>query len=256
VCGNIFKDMPRYELIISSKAGFYMWPGPYGEWGSKKNMIASCDQSLKRMGVDYFDIFYHHRPDPDTPLEETLGALDQIVRQGKALYVGVSNYSGAQFVDASRVVERERMAPITIHQAYYNMLSRSVEWDLQPQTERAGTGIIAFCPLAQGRLTNKYLGGSVPEGSRAAQHGGREWVEAGLTEQDHRTLQELNTLAGERGQTLAQLALVWTLRTPGVTSALIGASSVKQIEENVAALEHTALSDEEVARIDALTHHA
>jgi L-glyceraldehyde 3-phosphate reductase len=256
VCGKIIKDMPRDELIISSKAGFYMWPGPYGEWGSKKNMIASCDQSLKRMGLEYFDIFYHHRPDPDTPVEETLGAIDQIVRQGKALYVGVSNYSGAQFVEAARAVERERLNRITIHQAYYNMLSRSVEWDLQPQTERAGAGIIAFCPLAQGRLTSKYLGGSVPAGSRAAQHGGKDWVEAGLTEQDHKTLQELNTLAGERGQTLAQLALVWTLRTPGVTSALIGASSVKQIEENVAALDNMSLSEEELSRIDALTHHA
>jgi len=256
VCGKIIKDMPRDELIISTKAGFYMWPGPYGEWGSKKNIIASCDQSLKRMGVEYFDIFYHHRPDNDTPLEETLGAIDQIVRQGKALYAGVSNYSGAQFVDATRVVEREKLAPITIHQAYYNMLSRSVEWDLQPQAERAGTGIIAFCPLAQGRLTSKYLGGNVPEGSRAAHSGGKNWVEAGLTEQDHRTLNELNALAGERGQTLAQLALVWTLRTPGVTSALIGASSVAQIEENVAGLSNMVLSEAEIARIDALTHHA
>jgi len=253
VCGKILQEMPRDELIISSKAGYRMWPGPYGEWGSKKYIVASCDQSLKRMGLEYFDIFYSHRPDPDTPLEETMSALDLLVHQGKALYVGVSNYGGAHFVAAVRVCERMGLSPITIHQPYYNMLGRGVEWDLLPQTERAGTGVIAFCPLASGLLTDKYLGGDIPAESRAAQKWGKEWVEKNLTPERRAVLNELNAMAGARGQTLAQMALAWILRLPAVTSALIGASSVKQIEENVAALDNLAFSDEELKRIDQLT---
>jgi L-glyceraldehyde 3-phosphate reductase len=253
VCGKIIKEMPRDELIISSKAGYYMWPGPYGEWGSRKYLIASCDQSLQRMGLEYFDIFYSHRPDPETPLEETLGALDTLVRQGKALYIGVSSYSGAQFAEAVRVCDRMRLAPITIHQPYYNMLGRGIEKDLLPQTERAGTGVIAFCPLASGLLTDKYLGGDIPAESRAAQKWGQEWLEKNLTPERRETLLKLNAMAKERGQTLAQMALAWILRLPSITSALIGASSVAQIEENVKALENLAFAEEELQQIDTLT---
>jgi L-glyceraldehyde 3-phosphate reductase len=255
VVGRIIKEMPRDELIISSKAGWEMWPGPYGDWGSRKYLIASCDQSLKRMGLEYFDIFYHHRPDPETPLEETLGALDHLVRQGKALYVGVSAYSGAQFADAVRVCDRMGLAPITIHQPYYNMLGRQIEWDLLPHTERVGTGVIVFCPLASGLLTDKYLGGDIPAESRAAQRWGRQWVERNLGPERRAMLSELNEMAKQRGQTLAQMALAWILRLPGITSALTGSSSVKQIEDNVAALDNLEFSAEELAKIDALTQH-
>jgi len=252
VCGKIIEEMPRDELIISSKAGYRMWPGPYGEWGSRKSLIASCDQSLKRMGLEYFDIFYSHRPDPNTPLEETMAALDQLVRQGKALYIGVSSYSGAHFAEAVRVCERMRLAPITIHQPYYNMLGRGIEWDLLPQTERAGTGVIPFCPLASGLLTDKYLGGDIPAESRAAQKWGKEWVEKNLSAEKKERLISLNGIARERGQTLAQMALAWTLRLPTVTSALIGASSVQQIEENIKALDNLEFSEDELKRINAL----
>lgn len=253
VCGQIIKEMPRDELIISSKAGYHMWPGPYGDWGSKKYLVASCDQSLKRAGLEYFDIFYHHRPDPNTPLEETLATLNLLVQQGKALYVGVSSYSGAQFADAVRICERMGLAPITIHQPYYNMLGRGIESDLLPQTERAGTGVIPFCPLASGLLTDKYLGGDIPSQSRAAQKWGKEWVEKNLNEEKRAKLLELNNMAQQRGQTLAQMALAWILRLPAITSALIGASSVKQVEENVAALDKVEFSKEELQRIDELT---
>ncbi len=204
------------------------------------------------MGVDYFDIFYSHRPDPDTPLEETMTALDQLVKQGKALYIGVSSYSGAQFADAVRIGERMGLAPITIHQPYYNMLGRGIEWDLLPQTQRAGTGVIPFCPLASGLLTDKYLGGDIPAESRAAQKWGAEWVEKNLNPEKRASLNGLNSLAKERGQTLAQMALAWTLRLPTITSALIGASSVQQIEENVAALSNVTFTEEELKRIDSL----
>lgn len=253
VCGHVIEEMPRDELIISSKAGYRMWPGPYGEWGSRKYIISSCDQSLKRMGLDYFDIFYSHRPDPDTPLDETLGALDTLVKQGKALYAGVSSYSGAQFSDSIRTIERHDWAPITIHQPYYNMLSRTIEWDLIPQTERFGTGVIPFCPLASGLLTDKYLGNDIPAESRAAQRWGPEWVEKNLGPDRRRVLTELNEMAKRRGQTLAQMALAWILRLPTITSALIGASSVRQIEENVAALDNLEFSEDELNRIDTLT---
>ncbi len=250
VCGKIVKEMPRDELIISSKAGYRMWPGPYGEWGSRKYMIASCDQSLKRMGLEYFDIFYHHRPDHDTPIEETMAALDHLVRQGKVLYVGVSSYSGAQFAEAVRTCDRMNLTPITIHQPYYNMLSRGIETDLLSQTERAGTGVIPFCPLASGLLTDKYIGGDIPAESRAAQKWGKEWVANNLNAEKLMKLKDLNTFAAQRGQSLAQLALVWTLRLPSITSALIGASSVEQIEENVAALDNLEISPEELKKIE------
>ena len=256
VVGRIVKEMPRDELIISNKAGWEMWPGPYGDLGSRKYLIASCDQSLKRMGLEYFDIFYHHRPDPDTPLEETLGALDHLVRQGKALYAGVSSYSGAQFAQAVRVCERMNLSPITIHQPYYNMLGRTIEWDLLPQTEAAGTGVIVFCPLASGLLTDKYLAGDIPPDSRAAQRWGPRRTERSLSPERLELVRNLNELAKQRGQTLAQMALSWILRLPGITSALTGASNVKQIEDNVGALGKADFSDEELRRIDQLTRPA
>jgi L-glyceraldehyde 3-phosphate reductase len=254
VCGKIIKEMPRDELVISSKAGYYMWPGPYGEWGSKKYLIASCDQSLKRMGIDYFDIFYSHRPDPNTPLEETLGALDLLVKHGKALYAGVSSYNGAQFAESIRIVQQHDWSPITIHQPAYNMLHRGIEPDLLPHTAQAGTGVIAFCPLASGLLTDKYLGGDIPVESRAAQKWGKEWVEKNLTPERRTVLKSLNDLAKVRGQTLAQMALAWILRLPEITSALIGASSVKQVEENVAALSNLTFTKDELETIDRLAN--
>src|SRR5260221_9047161 len=184
------------------------------------------DQSLKRMGVDYFDIFYSHRFDPNTPLEETLGVLDLLVKQGKVLYVGVSNYDGATFNKAVGVCEKKNLAPIRIHQPYYNMLGRKIEWDLLPETEKAGTGVIPFSPLASGILSTKYLSGSIPKDSRAAEKWGKDFVKRNLTPEKQKALEALNAMAKKRGQTLAQMALVWVLRLPGVTSALIGASKV------------------------------
>jgi len=254
VCGKIVKDMPRDELVISSKAGYRMWPGPYGEWGSRKYIIASCDQSLKRAGLEYFDIFYSHRPDPATPFEETLGALDTLVKQGKALYVGISSYSGAQTNAAIEIVKRERWAPITIHQPYYNMLGRTIESDLLPSTDRAGVGVIAFCPLASGLLSGtKYQDGDVPADSRPGREWARHWVESKSKEERKRILQGLNGLARERGQSLAQMAVAWTLRHAGMTSVVMGASRVEQVEQNVAALSKLDFTKEELARIDVLT---
>ena len=254
VCGEIVRrELPRGELIISSKAGYRMWPGPYGEWLSKKYLVASCDQSLRRMGLDYFDIFYLHRPDPQTPLEESLGALDLLIRQGKVLYGGVSSFNGARFMEAVRVVERHDWAPITIHQPAYNMLQRGVEKDLLPLTERAGTGVIAFVPLASGLLTDKYLSGDIPPDSRAARLWGEESTRRRLTPERLDKLRSLNAIAQRRGQTLAQMALAWILRLPAVTSALIGASKVEQVEENVRALDNLQFGPEELAAIDRLT---
>jgi L-glyceraldehyde 3-phosphate reductase len=254
VCGKIIKDMPRDELVISSKAGYRMWPGPYGEWGSRKYLIASCDQSLKRTGLEYFDIFYSHRPDPHTPLEETLGALDTLVKQGKALYVGVSSYSGAQLEASLEIMKRERLAPITIHQPYYNMLGRKVETDLLPHTDRAGVGVIAFCPLASGLLSgSKYLDGEVPADTRAARDWAHDWVASTTKDDKKRILNGLANVARARGQTLAQLAVAWTLRHAGMTSVVMGASRVEQVEQNVAALANLTLTKDELARIDALT---
>ncbi len=251
VVGKILKEMPRDELIISTKAGFRMWPGPYGDGLSKKYLVASLDQSLQRLGLDYADIFYAHRPDYQTPLEETLEALDLIVRQGKALYVGVSNFPGRHFVEALRIVERRGLAPITIHQAAYNMLNRGIERDLLEHTDQAGTGVIAFVPLASGLLTDKYLSGELPPDSRyAVWWQGR--AERTLTPQRLEQLRRLNEVARRRGQSLAQMAIAWILRLPAVTSVLIGVSKVAQIEENVKALENLSFSEEELKEIDAI----
>lgn len=252
VCGEIIKEMPRDELIISSKAGYRMWPGPYGEWGSRKYIIASCDQSLKRMGLEYFDIFYSHRFDPETPLEETMDALDHLVRQGKALYAGISSYSGAATNEAVGINKAKGNAPITIHQPYYNMLSRGIEKDLIPQCARHGIGLIPFCPLASGILTSKYLDGGIPAVSRAAERWGEDWARRNLGPERLKVLHRLNEMAAIRGQSLAQMALAWILRLPEVTSALIGASSVEQIRENVAALDRLDFTPGELEEIDAL----
>lgn len=252
--GRILRQMPRDELIISSKAGYRMWPGPYGEWGSRKSLLASLDQSLKRLGLDYVDIFYSHRPDPDTgtPLEETLGALDQAVKSGKALYTGISSYRGVGTAEVLRTCDlRGWMRPI-IHQPSYNMLNRWIENDLLPHTEKAGVGLIVFCPLAQGLLTGKYLNG-VPEDSRAAGKAGFLKADS-ITPELVAKLSKLDAIAKARNQTLAQMALSWVLRLPGVTSALIGAGRPEQIKENVAAVERTDFADEELKRIDEILH--
>jgi L-glyceraldehyde 3-phosphate reductase len=256
VCGPILRELPRDELIISDKAGYRMWPGPYGDGGSRKYLIASCDQSLQRMGLDYFDIFYSHRPDYETPLEETLGALNHLVQQGKALYVGVSNYPGPHFAESIRVAQQLRLAPITITQPRYNLLDRRIEADLLPHTRRAGTGVIAYSPLAQGVLTEKYLAGAVPADSRAAELRGTGWLAAQLTDRRRAGLQGLSTLAARRGQSLTQMALAWILRLPDVTSVLMGASSVTQIEENVAAVDNLSFTADELAEIDTLMEPA
>ena len=236
----------RDELIISTKAGWEMWPGPYGDLGSRKYLMASLDQSLSRMGLDYVDIFYHHRPDPDTPLEESLGALDSAVRQGKALYVGISSYSG-KATDEAVAILRQLGTPLLIHQPSYSMLNRWIEEDLLDVLGREGVGCIAFSPLAQGILTDRYLHG-VPADSRAAQH--KSLDPAGLNEQNMTHIRALNGLAQRRGQTLAQLALAWALRDLRVTSVLIGASSVAQLEQNVGALDNLNFTDDELAEID------
>jgi L-glyceraldehyde 3-phosphate reductase len=249
VFGRILRDdlgVYRDELIVSTKAGYDMWPGPYGEWGSRKYLLASIDQSLARMGLDYVDIFYSHRLDPDTPLEETLGALDTAVRQGKALYVGVSSYSGGKTAEAVRIL-RELGTPLLIHQPSYSLLNRWVEEDLLDVLGDEGVGCIAFSPLAQGMLTDKYLHG-VPSESRAARDGSlrRDM----LSEEALEHIRALDAIAAERGQALAQMAIAWVLRDPRVTSALIGASSVAQLEQNVAALANLEFSDAELAAID------
>ncbi len=250
VFGRILKEMPRDELVISTKAGYWMWDGPYGDWGSKKYLVASLDQSLKRMGLDYVDIFYHHRPDPATPLEETLAALDLIVKQGKAIYAGVSNYGGMLFRQAVDVIHRHGWTPITIHQPYYNMLDRTVETDLLPHTAAAGTGVIAFCPLAQGLLTDKYLNG-VPKDSRFAQEG-RQWHEQQKREGLWDKIAKLNEIAKARGQTLAQMSLTYLLGDSRVTSVLIGASRVEQLKENLAAAAAPALTPAELKKVNAI----
>ena len=236
----------RDELIISTKAGWDMWPGPYGDLGSRKYLLASLDQSLQRMGLDYVDIFYHHRFDPDTPMEESLSALDTAVRQGKALYVGISSYSGKRTEEAVAIL-RSMGTPLFIHQPSYSMLNRWIEEDLLDVLGREGIGCIAFSPLAQGMLTDRYLNG-VPPDSRAAQ--GRFLTADMLTEQNMTYIRSLNEMAKRRGQTLAQLALAWAVRDPRVTSVLIGASSVAQLEQNVGALGKTTFSADELAEID------
>lgn len=253
VVGQVLRDMPRDELIISTKAGYYMWPGPYGDGLSKKYLVSSLDQSLKRLGLDYVDIFYAHRPDPETPLEETLAALDLIVRQGKALYVGVSNFPGALFEQAVALTKEMGLAPITIHQPYYNLLGRGAESDLFEHTLTAGTGVITFSPLAQGLLSNKYLGEELPADSRASLWWDTQNQEMKLKAKTLDKVRKLNALAQERGQTLPQMALAWNLRHPTVTSVLIGASRVEQIVENVAALQNLDFSDDELRQIDEIT---
>ena len=250
VVGKILKDMPRDELIISTKAGYYMWPGPYGEWGSRKQLVASLDQSLKRLGLEYVDIFYHHRPDPNTPVEESLGTLDLIVKQGKALYAGLSNYNGWQFCDAVNAIRRHDWTPITIHQPCYNMLRRGVETDLLPHTDREGAGVIAFCPLAQGILTDRYLNGLPADSRRGRSDSGRQWYEKQKAAGVWDKVARLNELARARGQTMAQLALTWLLRDARVTSVLVGVSRVEQLAENLQAATAPPLSSEELARID------
>lgn len=248
--GKIFaQDFAPYrdELVLSTKAGYRMHPGPYGEWGSRKYLMSSLDASLKRMGVDYVDIFYSHRFDPDTPLEETMGALASAVQQGKALYVGVSSYTSEQTAEAARLL-REMGVPAIIHQPSYSMLNRWTEDDrLLDTLEAAGMGCISFAPLAQGLLTGKYLK-EIPEGSRATQ--GKSLDPDLLSEDVVRRLNGLNDIAQRRGQSLAQMALSWVLRDERMTSALIGASSVKQLEENLAALDGPKLTDEELTEID------
>lgn len=240
----------RDELIISSKAGYDMWPGPYGNWGSRKYLIASCDQSLRRMGLDYVDIFYSHRFDPETPLEETMGALDQIVRSGRALYAGISSYNSARTRQAAAIL-RDLGTPCVIHQPSYNMLNRWVENDgLLDTLEDEGIGSIVFTPLAQGMLTGKYLGG-IPQDSRAAQ--GKSLSPDWLSDDMIGRLNGLNDLAASRGQTLAQMAVAWVLRGGRVTSALIGASRAEQVRDCVGALDRRDFSPEELARIDELT---
>src|SRR5215208_1085707 len=236
----------RDELVISTKAGYDMWPGPYGEWGSRKYLLASLDQSLGRMGLDYVDVFYSHRHDPETPLEETMGALDAAVRRGKALYVGISSYSAEKTREATAIL-RELGTPLLIHQPSYSMLNRWIEGGLLDVLEEEGIGCIGFSPLAQGMLTDKYLRG-IPEGSGATREGSLSRTL--LTDEALAKIRALNEIASRRGQTLAQLALAWTLRDPRMTSTLVGASSVAQLEDNVAALEHLDLTDEELAEID------
>ncbi len=248
--GKILRqDLGRYrdELIISSKAGYWMWPGPYGEWGSRKYLIASLDQSLSRMGLEYVDIFYSHRPDPETPLEETMGALDQIARSGKALYVGISSYTPEQTRQATQIL-RDLGMPCLIHQPSYNMFNRWVEEGLLKVLGEEGIGCIAFSPLAQGLLTDRYLNG-IPGDSRAGKPHGFLRPEQ-VTEDKIAKVRRLNELAQARGQTLAQLSLAWVLRHPEMTSALIGASRVSQIEDAVGTLQNLAFTAQELQTID------
>ena len=236
----------REELVISTKAGWDMWPGPYGDLGSRKYLLDSLDQSLRRLHLDHVDIFYHHRFDPDTPLEEALGALDTAVRQGKARYIGVSSYSAERTQEAVRVL-RELGTPLLIHQPSYSMLNRWIEDGLLDVLEREGVGCIGFSPLAQGMLTSRYLDG-IPEGSRATQ--GKSLFAEMLTDENMAHIRALDEIAQRRGQTLAQMAVAWVLRDPRVTSALVGASGVAQLEDTVAALDNLGFTDDELAAID------
>jgi L-glyceraldehyde 3-phosphate reductase len=250
--GKILKeDFSGYrdEMIISSKAGYTMWDGPYGDWGSKKYLVSSLDQSLKRMGLDYVDIFYHHRPDPETPLEETMGALDLIVRQGKALYVGISNYN-AEEADAAIAILKQLGTPCLIHQPKYSMFVRDAEQGLLDVLEKDGVGCIPFSPLAQGLLTNKYLHG-IPQDSRAAKSTGF-LQESQVTDEVIAKIKKLNSLAEQRGQTLAQMALAWLLKDPRVTSVLIGASKPEQLADSLKALDNINFSADELEKIEAI----
>lgn len=248
--GKIFsQDFKKYrdELIISSKAGWDMWPGPYGDFGSRKYLIASLDQSLLRMGLDYVDIFYHHRPDPETPLEETMGALDQIVRQGKALYVGISQYNAEDTAKAAKILKEQR-TPFLIHQPRYNMMDRWVEDGLLDTLEKIGIGSIVFSPLEQGILTSKYLHG-IPEDSRAATEGSY-LDKSQITDKVVNQVQKLNEMAENRGQSLAQMAVAWLLKDHRVTSVLVGVSKVSQLKDNIEAINNIQFSTEELRKID------
>jgi len=250
--GTLFKqDFHPYrdELILSTKAGWDMWPGPYGEWGSPKYLLASLDASLKRMGLDYVDIFYSHRPDPETPFEETMGALDSAVRQGKALYVGISSYNPDQTRRAAQILQ-ELGTPCLIHQPSYKMFDRWVEGGLLDVLLEAGIGCIVFSPLAQGQLTDRYLKG-IPSGARASKTE-RVWLTPDDVKANLPKVQKLNELAQGRGQSLAQMSIAWVLRKPAVTSALIGASSVKQLEDNLASLNNLKFSEDELDRIESI----
>ena len=247
--GRIYaEDFVQYrdELIISSKAGYYMWPGPYGEWGSRKNLLSSLDRSLTRLGLDYVDIFYSHRPDPDTPIEETMGALATAVRQGKALYAGISSYSPERTREAARILA-DLGTPLLIHQPSYSMVNRWIEDSLLDTLEDIGAGCIAFSPLAQGLLTTRYLDG-IPADSRAAK--GTSMSADTITEETLRKVRALNEIAAGRGQTLAQLAISWALRDTRVTSVIVGASSVEQLEDNLAATQNLSFEADELAAID------
>lgn len=244
VLANDFKPY-RDEMIISTKAGYWMWDGPYGEWGSKKYLVASLDQSLKRMGLDYVDIFYHHRPDPNTPIEETMAALDLLVRQGKALYVGISNYSAEETVEAVKVLN-QLGTPCLINQVKYSMFERWVEEELLDTADELGIGLIAFSPLAQGLLTDKYING-IPENSRAAKSWG--FLQENEVKSAIDKVKALNQLAEVRGQSLAQMAIAWLLRNKQVTSVLVGASSTQQLEDNIGALDYLLFSEEELIEI-------
>jgi L-glyceraldehyde 3-phosphate reductase len=251
--GRLFaQDFRRHrdELVISTKAGYDMWPGPYGDWGSRKYLLASLDQSLARMGLDYVDIFYSHRFDPETPLEETMGALNTAVRQGKALYAGISSYSARRTAEAAEIL-RELGTPLLIHQPSYSMLNRWIEEELLGVLDEEGIGCITFSPLAQGLLTDKYLEG-VPESSRV--RSGEHFSEQMLTDENLARVRALNEIAQRRGQTLAQMAVAWVLRDPRVTSALAGVSSVEQLEANVAALDHLDFDPDELDEIDRYAH--
>jgi len=242
----------RDELIISSKAGYDMWDGPYGEWGSRKYMLSSLDQSLNRLGLDYVDIFYSHRPDPETPIEETMGALATAVTSGRALYVGVSNYSPEETLAAEKALAAHGI-PLTIHQPRYSMFDRHIEDGLFPVLDEIGAGSIVFSPLAQGLLTERYIQGTVPEGSRASE--GR-WLQPGAISDTYlERVRGLKEIADGRGQTLAQLALTWVLRHPQVTSALIGASSVAQLEDSLKARDAAPLTADEIAAIEPFAVH-
>ncbi|WP_138947258.1 aldo/keto reductase [Plantibacter sp. M259] len=253
--GRIFAEdlaAHRDEIVITSKAGYYMWQGPYGEWGSRKTMLSSLDQSLGRIGVEYVDVFYSHRPDPETPIEETMGALATAVKQGKALYAGISNYSPEQTIAAAAAL-REHGVPLLVHQPRYSMFSREVEDGLLDTLDDLGLGAVVFSPLAQGMLTDRYLGGTVPSDSRAATS--HFLNEESITDTYLQRARGLQAIAEERGQTLAQLALSWVLRRDTVTSAIIGASSVEQLEGNYAAIHRLDFDDAELARIDEFAVH-
>ncbi len=239
--GQIIKQLPRNELVVSTKAGVNMWPGPYGRAGSRKHILTSLDESLKRLDLDFVDIYYHHCPDPDAPLEETLGAYDQAVRSGKALHFGVSNYSGALTAEAIRIIDRDRLAPLLVHQPSYSMLNRGIETDLFKTARHAGFGMACFSPLGKGRLSSRFLGESK----------GPSRVDPATIDEPMRTkLGRLNDHAVQRGQSLPQMALAWVLRNPCVTTALIGASRPEQIRENAAVLDHADFTEDELQQID------